>query len=60
MTINGKEIKINRHYTVNGHPVRVTEVSSLDVWYRILGRPDAPLMICDRGVFCSIAKEIKS
>lgn len=59
MTINGKEIKVNQYYSVNGHVVQVTQLSSLDVWYRILGWPDAPLMVCDRGVFCAVAKEGK-
>lgn len=60
MTINGKEIKVNQYYSVNGHKVMVTKVSSLDVWYRILSWPEAPQMVCDRGVFCSVAEEIKS
>ena len=57
MTINGKEIKVGQYYSVNGHVVQVTEISSLDVWYIII---DLNIkMICDRGVFCSVAKEIK-
>ncbi len=57
MVIEDKEIKVNQYYSINGKAVLVTEISSLDVWYTII---DLGIkMICDRGVFCSIAKEIK-
>ena len=57
MTIQDKEIKVNQYYSINGKAVLVTEISSLDVWYIII---DLNIkMICDRGVFCSVAKEIK-
>lgn len=58
MTIQ-KEIKIDQYYSLNGHAVRVVEVSSIDVWYRVIDNKNIPLMVCDRGVFCSIAEEIK-
>ena len=57
MVIEDKEIKVNQYYSINGKAVLVTEISSLDVWYTII---DLNIkMICDRGVFCSVAKEIK-
>lgn len=59
MSINNKEIKVDQYYSVNGHVVQITKVTDLDVWYRILGWPDAPQMVCDRGVFCSVAEEGK-
>ena len=60
MTIQDKEIKVDQYYSVNGYPVQVTAVNHLDVWYQPLNWPDAPQMLCDRSVFCSVAKEIKS
>ncbi|WEY10126.1 hypothetical protein [Escherichia phage LHE83] len=60
MTIQDKEIKADQYYSVNGYPVQITKVTNLDVWYQPLTHPDAPLMVCDRPLFCSVAKEIKS
>lgn len=60
MVIQDKEIKVDQYYSVNGYPVQVTKVSSLDVWYQPLNWPDAPQMVCDRSVFCAVAEEIKS
>ena len=60
MTIEDKEIKVVQYYSVNGNAVQITRVSSLDVWYRSIKYPEIGEMLCDRGIFCSIAKEIKS
>lgn len=59
MTIQDKEIKVNQYYLVNGRAVRVIAASDSDVWYRVLDHRNIPMMVCDRSVFCSIAKEIK-
>ena len=59
MTIEDKEIKVDQYYSVNGNAVQITRVSSLDVWYRSIKHPEIGEMLCDRGIFCSIAKEIK-
>ncbi|QBQ78634.1 hypothetical protein KAW3E185_00077 [Escherichia phage vB_EcoM_KAW3E185] len=60
MTIEDKEIKVDQYYSVNGNAVQITRVSSLDVWYHSIKYPEIGEMLCDRGIFCSIAKEIKS
>lgn len=57
MVIEDKEIKVNQYYSINGKAVIVNRVSSQDVWYTIIELDIK--MICDRSVFCSIAKEIK-
>ena len=59
MTIEDKEIKVDQYYSVNGNAVRITRISSLDVWYCSIKYPEIGEMLCDRGIFCSIAKEIK-
>ncbi len=59
MTIEDKEIKVDQYYSVNGNAIQITRVSSLDVWYRSIKYPEIGEMLCDRGIFCSIAKEIK-
>lgn len=59
MTIEDKEIKVEQYYSVNGNAVQITRVSSLDVWYRSIKYPEIGEMLCDRSIFCSIAKEIK-
>lgn len=56
MVIEDKEIKVDRYYSVNGYPVQVTKVTDQDVWYRPLKWPDAPLMVCDRSLFNTVAK----
>lgn len=57
MTINDKEIKKDQYYRVNGHIVIVTAVDNFDVHYTVIKWNKR--MICDRSVFCSVAKEIK-
>lgn len=59
MTIKDKEIEVDQYYTINGYAVQVTKVTDQDVWYRPLNYPDAPLMVCDRSLFCSLMKEIE-
>lgn len=59
MTIEDKEIKVDQYYSVNGNAIIITKVSTLDVWYRSIKYPGIGEMICDRGIFYSIAKEIK-
>ena len=56
MTIQDKEIKVNQYYSINGKAVLVTKVTDQDVWYRPLKWPDAPLMVCDRSLFNTVAK----
>jgi hypothetical protein len=60
MTTQDKEIKVDQYFNVNSYPVQVTKVTELDVWYRSLAWPNAPLMVCDRSVFSAVAEEIKS